>query len=568
MLNKENNFFQLPISYLQNKSLVLENLKTDLELEKTIDKTNKPIYHHIFKPKTVLGRQCIPLWGKYYTTDTKFLKESQDLYKNINTLPFEKPIIEKMLHSWKEIRHQNNFTEKYQYVEWEKLKWLNQSSIFLFILSFYNISAPVLQLTAPFFILLVPFFVLKVMKLPITWDTYYKILLENIKHHAIGKLIFSFNSVSLGQKLYILFALGMYLYNIYQNVISCYRFYQNTYYISNQFETINSYLDYTIEKMKYFTSISNRYSTYDKFNTNLMNYKDKLQNFHNIIRSMPLNSQKVGKIVYVGKLMKYFYILYDSDEIEEMFEFSFSFHGYIDTLLGINDNIRNKRLNECKFTKNLCFKLKNMYHPVIENPVKNDIDMNKNIIITGPNAAGKTTTIKATIINLLMTQQIGFGFFDSGKSGTFDFIHCYLNIPDSCSRDSLFQAEARRCKHILTCIKNNPKKRHFCIFDELYSGTNPYEAISSAYSYLRYISINKNVRFLLTTHYIRLCNLFKNKSRIKNKSMNTLIKNGNPVYTYKITNGISIIKGGVSVLKNLDYPKKLIDLTTHILEKL
>ena len=50
--------------------------------------------------------------------------------------------------------------------------------------------------------------------------------------------------------------------------------------------------------------------------------------------------------------------------------------------------------------------------------------------------------------------------------------------------------------------------------------------------------------------------------------MNTLIKNGNPVYTYKITNGISVIKGGVSVLKNLDYPKKLIDLTTHILEKL
>ena len=53
-----------------------------------------------------------------------------------------------------------------------------------------------------------------------------------------------------------------------------------------------------------------------------------------------------------------------------------------------------------------------MYHPTIENPIKNSINMNKNIIITGPNAAGKTTTIKATIINLLLTQQLGLGFFE------------------------------------------------------------------------------------------------------------------------------------------------------------
>ena len=70
----------------------------------------------------------------------------------------------------------------------------------------------------------------------------------------------------------------------------------------------------------------------------------------------------------------------------------------------------------------------------------------------------------------------------------FDHIHCYLNIPDTSSRDSLFQAEARRCLEILTKIKDNEDKKHFCIFDELFSGTNPYEAISSAKSYLTHIS--------------------------------------------------------------------------------
>ena len=54
-----------------------------------------------------------------------------------------------------------------------------------------------------------------------------------------------------------------------------------------------------------------------------------------------------------------------------------------------------------------------MYHPAIENPVKNNININKNIIITGPNAAGKTTTIKATIIKTIENKN-----FSNSGSGT------------------------------------------------------------------------------------------------------------------------------------------------------
>ena len=75
------------------------------------------------------------------------------------------------------------------------------------------------------------------MNLPITWNTYYKILIQNLKNHAIGKLFFSFNNAKLSQKIYILLA-AMYVWNIYQNIISCYRFYKNSYYITNNFETI------------------------------------------------------------------------------------------------------------------------------------------------------------------------------------------------------------------------------------------------------------------------------------------------------------------------------------------
>ena len=217
-------------------------------------------------------------------------------------------------------------------------------------------------------------FVIKMMNLPITWNTYYKILIQNLKTHAIGKLFFSFSKAKLSQKIYILLAAGMYVWNIYQNIISCYRFYKNSYYITNNFETINSYLDYTIEKIKLFNSLTKNYKSYNKFNDKLLLYKEKLQKFHNLIRDLPKNSQKIGKVRYIGKLMKYFYTLYADDEIENIVLFSFGFHGYIDSILGIYKNIEANNINSCKFSKKLTFKSTEMYHPSIKTPIKNNVD--------------------------------------------------------------------------------------------------------------------------------------------------------------------------------------------------
>jgi DNA mismatch repair ATPase MutS len=152
--------------------------------------------------------------------------------------------------------------------------------------------------------------------------------------------------------------------------------------------------------------------------------------------------------------------------------------------------------------------------------VKNDIVLDKKLIITGPNAAGKTTIIKTTLFNVLLSQQFGYGVYKTATIVPYHFLHCYLNIPDTSGRDSLFQAESRRCKEILDCITTHASKRHFGIFDELYSGTNPYEAVASAYGYIHHISEMKNVDFMLTTHYIHLCELFEPTNMRKKKKHN------------------------------------------------
>mgnify|MGYP001159752576 CR=1 FL=1 len=562
--------FKFPIEYIQNKNKITENLKVDLELLETTDENNKSMYELLLKPQTDIGKKHLKRWSEYYTTDIEYLKATQNILKKVSKLELNKELINETYNSWNDIKNDNNFICKYHYIGWDKIKWLNYSLIFMHILSVYNLSSPIVNLLSPFALFLVPYFLLKSMKVPITWKMYKVILIKQLKNHVIGQLFTSFHKVKLNQKMYILFCSGMYVYNFYQNILSCYNFYKNTYFITQKFELLRQYLNYTIENMKVYENIIEKHNKYNDFYTDIQKNRDQLEKFLNIIKNIPKKCITMKNIFKIGKIMKNFYKIYDSENLNNTLQFSFEFNGYIDNLKGLEKNMN--KLNFTTFVKEkkkkTKLKMKDVYHPSIEKPIKNSINLNKNRIITGPNAAGKTTILKATILNTIFSQQIGMGFYKKCNLLPFHYIHCYINIPDTCGRDSLFQAEARRCKDILDIISEHSNKRHFCVFDELYSGTNPYEAISSAYGYLKYIIKNKNVKFLLTTHFINLCKLLEKENEIENNSMFTIIQNDIPKYHYKMIKGISNVKGGITVLKELDYPNEIIKLSKNIIKEL
>jgi DNA mismatch repair ATPase MutS len=234
----------------------------------------------------------------------------------------------------------------------------------------------------------------------------------------------------------------------------------------------------------------------------------------------------------------------------------------MDCLKSLQKNILERKINYTLFIdKQKQMVLENSYYASLKNsnPIKNTIKFKKNMIITGPNASGKTTILKSTLINILLSQQVGCGFYDSAKIKPFKHIHCYLNIPDTSGRDSLFQAEARRCKEILDAISVNKMDTHFCAFDELYSGTNPEEAEQSATSFMKYITKSKNVSCVLTTHFIKVCKKLQKSKNIINYKMLTEKENNNLIYKYTLTEGISDIKGGMIVLQQMNYPKEIID---------
>ena len=559
----EKDIFQLPIYYLENKEKLLHNIKTDLEL---LDSSNNSLYNNILSSDERPSTKLINKWSEYYTTNTNFLRDNQyflknykkqenkqghssdDYYSNINNL--EKILLE--------LKNETGFYEKYHYIEIDKFKCFNKSALVLQGLTLYNLTSPALSLLIPIIMLILPFFILKAQQQSITIDKYIASLIVIFKNHILGQMIIKFKNADMGQKLFLLCSFGFYFFSIYQNIKSCYQFYKSIYKIKNYLKQIIYFIDSSITNIQTINTYSKK--SFSNFINKNNTIKNTLIIFKTDLLKIDFVKFKITDFAKVGQILKCFYELYENADYQNALYYSIDLHYYLLNIENIQSHINTKKLNFCKFTNNKTTFTNAFFAGLIKEspfPVTNNCCLDKNILITGPNAAGKTTILKTTLFNIILSQQLGLGCYKKANINVYKYINSYLNIPDTSQRDSLFQAEARRCKEILDCLVNNKnvKDRHFCIFDELYSGTNPSEAIASAYSFLDFISKYKNLNFLLTTHYISLCNLLENNNNIVNKHME-IINNKN---TYKLISGISNIKGGIKVLEDLNYNKTIID---------
>ena len=567
--------FKLPIELIPNKYSLSENIVRDLELLNNADSDKHSLYHNTFGNDTLFGSINLDMWSKYYTNDVSFLTESQNLYTNYRDISINEDEYIKdddILNISTEIIEDDSFIERFHYIDLPMFKEFNKNETILQLLAYQNLSSPLFAVIMPILMLIVPFFIIKIQGHEITLERYMEFIKTLLGNHIIGQLFSNFSDAPMEKKIYLIFSFGLFLFQIYNNINTCKNYYHNIKYIHDTLNTVRLFLTNTTKKIDNFLKYSNDLLTYKNFNEELLNRKCIVENYLISINKIGEYNFNIKKVMELGYLMKCFYILNNSNELTESIKYYFGFTGYIENINKLQYQIENKNMNFCNFIdNNKVVTIKNCYFAALnnKNPVKNNIKLNNNIIITGPNAAGKTTLLKSVLYNIILSQQIGCGFYSKADLKVYDYIHCYINIPDTSDRDSLFQAECRNCKNILDKILENPDKNHFCVFDELYSGTNPYEAIASGYSYLDYISKYKNINFVLTTHYIKLCKLLKSKTNNNHyMEINTSDISSNYTYTYKLVPGISEIKGGIKVLKDLEYPETIVNNMNETIDKI
>jgi len=554
------NTFKLPIEET-DYIVVDKDVLNDLELN---NETNP--YSLLFQDNTELGKIIQEKWKNYYSSDKKFLKSQQKIIKKLSKLSDDKKTslntsiinVNNYYQKWGEIKSLNNedFLNKFDYISWSHLKNLNTYPLFLQAMTYYNIASPLINILLPVLLMIIPFFIIKLtMSEDISFELYKSLLLKQLSNHSIGAVIKSFcgedGCVDINTKIYAAASFSIYLFTIYQNILSCIKFYKNTYFIQ-------SYLYDTKEFIKHSSNI--REIIESQSGNHNLSITDDMFTYLNILNNkinIHTDQFSIYNINNVGNMMHSFHTIFTDDYTNQTILYSFGFTGYISNLLGLVERFKDKSISLASIKSNKKTSMIKGYYPFYigqDDIVSNDISLDKKIIITGPNASGKTTILKTIFINVLLTQQFGCGCYKKCTIMPYDKLFSYINIPDTSGRDSLFQAEARRCLDIINYLRENKEKsKTLCIFDELFSGTNPDEAQKSAISLLKYFK-NYNVDLLLTTHFDDI-KLFTDK---KYSQKHMIVSNDK--YTYKLGNGYSTINGAIRVLKDMNYPNEIIDM--------
>ena len=144
-----------------------------------------------------------------------------------------------------------------------------------------------------------------------------------------------------------------------------------------------------------------------------------------------------------------------------------------------------------------------------------DTDQSCNIIITGPNAAGKSTAIDGVALNVLLAQTLGICAATALRLTPFTFIHTHKFIEsENISGVSSFGAESKRTIALLQKLQAlqmqdeaSVNRLSIVFLDEIFSNTSPREGELGAMTYMQALgNFSRNIS-ISSTHYQQLASL-------------------------------------------------------------
>ncbi|MCH4532828.1 MutS family DNA mismatch repair protein [Staphylococcus haemolyticus] len=194
----------------------------------------------------------------------------------------------------------------------------------------------------------------------------------------------------------------------------------------------------------------------------------------------------------------------------------------------------------------------NLIHPLLENAVPNDLDINHNILLTGSNASGKSTFMKALAINLILAQTIETATADAFSYRPGLVYTSMANADDVLSGDSYFMAELKSIRRLFDIETHMPV---YCFIDEIFKGTNTTERIAASESVLSYLNHQPEYRIVAATHDIELSELLKDN--YQNFHFNETIENDEIHFDYKIKKGKANTRNAIELLRITNFPNKI-----------
>lgn len=215
-----------------------------------------------------------------------------------------------------------------------------------------------------------------------------------------------------------------------------------------------------------------------------------------------------------------------------------------------------------EFTEEKIFFAEDMYHPLIENPVVNSVEWKKNCMITGSNASGKSTFIKAAAVNAILAQSVRTCMASRLRMRKADVMTSMAVRDDIMSGDSYFIKEIKYMQRMLKHLEAG--KTTFCIIDEILKGTNTKERIAASTAILRYFC-RKDCLVMAASHDYELT--VRLEGIYENYHFTEQIGKEDIYFDYKLRKGAVMSGNAIRLLEFTGFPKSIIEEAKAAVDK-
>jgi len=220
--------------------------------------------------------------------------------------------------------------------------------------------------------------------------------------------------------------------------------------------------------------------------------------------------------------------------------------------------------------------IKDGRHPVVEkalsgsfvpNDVFLDTKLNRLVILTGPNMAGKSTYLRQVADIVIMAQIGSFVPATEARIGLVDRVFTRVGAFDDLSRgQSTFMVEMTELANIL----NSATKKSLILLDEVGRGTSTFDGLAIAWAVSEYLYDHSKVgaKSLFATHYHQLTELADSLEGVKNYAMAVKELGSEVVFLRKVVPGKANKSYGIQVAKLAGVPQSVVVRAEQVLSRI
>ena len=194
------------------------------------------------------------------------------------------------------------------------------------------------------------------------------------------------------------------------------------------------------------------------------------------------------------------------------------------------------------------------YHPLLQDAVANSLASEKQVLLTGSNASGKSTFLKTVALNQILAQSLGIAAASKCKV-PFLRVMTSMSLKDSFEKgESYYVAEIKAIQRIF-CAAEDKTTDILCVLDEVLRGTNTVERIAAASAILSDLA-KRGAYVFAATHDRELTGILRNI--YENYHFRECVEQSELVFDYVLHKGVSTGRNALKLLASFGYDPALL----------